>query len=37
MQKPLFISSKMSGSIGESHDFKINFIQNLNFLMNMFM
>ena len=25
MQKPLFISSKMSGSIGKSHDFRVKF------------
>ena len=29
MQKPLFISSKMSGSIGESHDFIVKFNSNL--------
>ena len=33
MQKPLFISSKMSGSIGKSHDFKVKLNQFLNFLM----
>ena len=31
MQKPLFISSKISGSIGESHNFKINFNPELEF------
>ena len=31
MQKPLFISSKMSGSIGESHDFIIRFNPILEF------
>ena len=31
MQKPLFISSKMSGSIGKSHDFKIKFNPILEF------
>ena len=31
MQKPLFISSKMSGSIGKSHDFKVKFNPNLEF------
>ena len=31
MQKPLFISSKMTGSIGESHDFTINFNPDLEF------
>ena len=25
MQKPLFISSKMSGSTGKSHDFRVKF------------
>ena len=29
MQKPLFISSNMPGSIGESHDFKIKFYPSL--------
>ena len=37
MQKPLFIFSKMSGSIGNSHDFKIIFSPILEFLMMMFM
>ena len=30
MQKPLFISSKMPGSIGESHDFRIKFYPSLD-------
>ena len=31
MQKPLFISSKMSGSKGKSHDFKVKFNPILEF------
>ena len=30
MQKPLFISSKMAGSIGESHDFRVKFYPSLD-------
>ena len=30
MQKPLFISSKMAGSIGESHDFRVKFYSSLD-------
>ena len=29
MQKPLFISSRMPGSIGESYDFRVKFYPSL--------
>ena len=36
MQKPLFISSKMSGSIGKSHDFKVKFYPSLELYGNVY-
>ena len=36
MQKPLFIYSKMSGSIGESHDFRVKFYPSLQLFGNVY-
>ena len=36
MQKPLFISSKMPGSIGESHDFRVKFYPSLELTGNVY-
>ena len=36
MQKALFISSKMTGSIGESHDFRVKFSPSLDLSRNFY-